>query len=115
MKKNTIRLTESKLRGMIREVVSNILSESFYNNYKSDEYNSIVDKLARYLIEEYVGDLSIFRYATDLQECDYDDIQRFCALYAQGDYPDEWEDDETGEEGYDEFSIKNGIPDINTN
>ena len=100
------RLSESKLRTIIKETIKNILNESFYDNYKSDEYFTIVDKLAKYIIEEYVGDLSIFSFATDLQECDYNDIQGFCGLCAQGDYPDEWEDDETGEEGYDEFSIK---------
>lgn len=100
------RLSESKFRGIIKGVIKDILNESFYGNYKTDEYFTIVDRLAKYIIEEYVGDLSIFRFATDLQECDYNDIQGFCGLYAQGDYPYEWEDVETGEEGYDEFSIK---------
>lgn len=105
MRKTTIKLTERKLRSIIKQSVKNILNESFYNNYKSDEYFSVVDKLAKYIIDNYV-DLTIFRYATDLQECDYNDIQGFIGLCTQGDGPEDWEDDETGEEGYDEFSIK---------
>lgn len=99
MRKKTITLTETKLRGIIKEAVKNMINESFYGDYKSDEYFSIVDKLAKYIIDEYI-DLTIFKYATDLQECDYDDIQNFCGLCAQGEYP------EDSEESYNEFSIK---------
>jgi len=42
-------------------------------------YDGIVNKMADYIMEDYVDETS-FPYATDLAECDYIDIQNFVVL-----------------------------------
>ena len=82
--KRTVRLTESNLRHIISESVKKILNEVEFNTWSSsndDAVQTAINLLSQAAIKEIVGDdVDFLKNATDLQKCDYFDIQLFFSI-----------------------------------
>lgn len=100
MMKRVIRLTESGLRNVISESVRNVLNEIKFDYWVSSNDKAMqeaIEILAKGAIDSIIGDdYSYMKNATDLQECDYYDIQTFFSI----------ENDEFYEVIKEPFSIK---------
>lgn len=84
MMKRVIRLTESGLRNVISESVRNVLNEIKFDYWVSSNDKAMqkaIEILAKGAIDSIIGDdYSYMKNATDLQECDYYDIQTFFSI-----------------------------------
>ena len=58
------------------------MTQNLLNNYRKQKYEQIVSKMADFIIEDEIDDctISVFKYATDLNKCDYIDVQIFVGL-----------------------------------
>ena len=81
-----------KYIGKINKTVKECINEAFisqdYISNQDDLYSQAVDVMTEAVLDEYGFD-EVLCDATDLQECDSDDIQNFCSLWADGNITDE--------------------------
>ena len=87
MNKKLIRLTESDLHSIIKESVKRVLNEvdiTSWSHSNTDTFTEAVEILSDSVLNDLLsGDVSEVELATDLDSCDFTDIQWFFSILSE--------------------------------